>query len=96
MAVGWARDDAVNDQIHATVDSAVQLAKSRLPGGESLTHCARCRAAIPEERRQAIPGVRHCVMCQQAIEKGLAPDVPAIEPAGEPAGRSDAPMQPGR
>ena len=39
MAVGWAKDDGVQDQIDATVESAVQLAKSRLPSGESLTHC---------------------------------------------------------
>jgi len=31
MAVGWFRDGAVQEQIDATVDSAVQLAKSRLP-----------------------------------------------------------------
>ena len=39
MAVGWSRDGAVQEQIDATVESGVQLAKSRLPDGESLTHC---------------------------------------------------------
>ena len=38
MAVGWSRDEAVQEQIDATVKSAVQLAKSRLSDGESLTH----------------------------------------------------------
>ena len=28
MAVGWSRDGAVQDQIDATVESAVQLAKA--------------------------------------------------------------------
>jgi hypothetical protein len=37
MAVGWSRDGAVQEQIDATVESGVQLAKSRLPEGESLT-----------------------------------------------------------
>jgi phage/conjugal plasmid C-4 type zinc finger TraR family protein len=69
MAVGWTRDGAVLDQIDATVDSAVQLARSRLPQGRSLTHCARCRAAIPEARRSAIPGVRYCVDCQAGLEQ---------------------------
>jgi phage/conjugal plasmid C-4 type zinc finger TraR family protein len=69
MAVGWARDGAVQEQIDATVESGVQLAKSRLPEGESLTHCEECGAAIPEARRKAMPGVRHCVSCQAEIEK---------------------------
>ena len=70
MAVGWSRDGAVQEQIDATVDSAVQLARSRLPDGESLTHCKECGAAIPEARRKAMPGVRYCVRCQSDLEKG--------------------------
>ncbi len=69
MAVGWSRDGAVQEQIDATVDSAVQLARSRLPGGESLTHCEECGAEIPEARRKALPGVRCCVRCQAELEK---------------------------
>ena len=69
MAVGWSRDGSVQDQIDATVESEVQLAKSRLPRGESLTHCEECEEPIPEERRQAIPGVRFCVRCQSGFEK---------------------------
>jgi len=71
MAVGWSRDGAVQEQIDATVESAVQLAKSRLPTGESLTHCDDCEVAIPEGRRKAIPGVRYCVSCQSELEKKL-------------------------
>jgi len=70
MAVGWSRDGAVQEQIDATVESAVQLAKSRLPDGESLTHCEECGIAILEARRKAIPGVRFCVGCQSELEKG--------------------------
>jgi phage/conjugal plasmid C-4 type zinc finger TraR family protein len=69
MAVGWSRDGAVQEQIDATVESAVQLARSRLPDGESLTHCEECEVAIPEARRQALPGVRFCVRCQSELEK---------------------------
>jgi len=71
MAVGWSRDGAVQEQIDATVESGIQLAKSRLPDGESLTHCEECEAAIPEPRRKAMPGVRYCVKCQSEFEKGL-------------------------
>ncbi|MHB8907691.1 MAG: DksA/TraR family C4-type zinc finger protein [Syntrophales bacterium] len=69
MAVGWSRDGAVQEQIDATVESGVQLAKSRLPEGVSLTHCEECEAAIPEARRKAMPGVRCCVRCQSELEK---------------------------
>ncbi len=71
MAVGWSRDGAVQEQIDATVDSAVQLARSRLPEGESLTHCEECEVAIPEARRKAMPGVRYCVSCQSELERDL-------------------------
>ena len=71
MAVGWSRDGAVQEQIDATVESGIQLAKSRLPDGESLTHCEECEAAMPEARRKAMPGVRYCVKCQSEFEKGL-------------------------
>ncbi len=69
MAVGWSRDGAVQEQIDATVQSAVQLAKSRLPEGEGLTYCEECEAAIPEARRRALPGARLCVQCQAELEK---------------------------
>ena len=71
MAVGWSRDGAVQEQIDATVESGVQLAKSRLPKGESLTHCEECEVSIPEARRKAIPGVRYCVRCQSELENSL-------------------------
>ena len=69
MATGWAGDGAVQDQIDATVKDAVELAKSRLPSGPGLTHCADCGAAIPEARQLAIPGVRLCVTCQEANDR---------------------------
>lgn len=69
MAGGWSRDGAVQDQIDASVEDAVQQARSRLPKGESLTHCEECETKIPEARRQAIPGVRLCVQCQEEIDR---------------------------
>ena len=71
MAVGWSSDEGVQQQIDATVESAVQLAKSRLPEGESSTHCEECEAEIPEARRRAMPGVQYCVRCQAEREKRL-------------------------
>ena len=68
MAVGWARDGAVQDQIDDSVKDAVSLARSRLPHGESLTNCMECGNIIPEARRKAIPGVCLCVVCQSELE----------------------------
>ena len=69
MAVGWSRDGDVQNQIDASVGDAVELARSRLPEGESLTHCEVCEEPIPEARRKAIPGVHLCVQCQSELEK---------------------------
>jgi len=69
MASGWARDGAVQDQIDASVEDAVKLARSRLPDGKGLTHCEECEIAIPDARRKAIPGVRLCVNCQSENDK---------------------------
>jgi phage/conjugal plasmid C-4 type zinc finger TraR family protein len=69
MAVGWSRDGAIQDQIDASVADAVNLARSRLPAGESPTCCENCEEPIPAARREAMPGVRLCVTCQAALEK---------------------------
>lgn len=72
MATGWAGDGAVQDQIDATVNDGVRRSQSRLSQGPSLTHCEHCGAQIPEARRNAIPGVRLCVPCQEADDKEAA------------------------
>lgn len=69
MAVGWAQDGAVQDQIDATVDSAVKRARSRLGQGESLRTCVDCEEPIPEARRKALPGVQRCVPCQSEVDR---------------------------
>lgn len=72
MATGWAGDNAVNEQIDATVKDGIRRARSRLPQGESLGRCAQCGAAIPQARRIAIPGVRLCVSCQENDDRDAA------------------------
>jgi phage/conjugal plasmid C-4 type zinc finger TraR family protein len=69
MATGWAREGAVQDQIDDTVEDGVLRAKSRLPQGESATHCRACAEPIPEARRAALPGVRLCVQCQEKADQ---------------------------
>jgi phage/conjugal plasmid C-4 type zinc finger TraR family protein len=70
MATGWAGDGAVQDQIDATVSDAVQRARQQLRQGPGLSQCEECEAPIPAARRQAVPGVRLCVACQQAHDAG--------------------------
>ena len=65
MASGWANDDAVNEQINSTIEDAVARARGEIPRGDSLYECEECGDPIPEARRQAVPGVRLCLNCQQ-------------------------------
>ncbi|WP_118138205.1 DksA/TraR family C4-type zinc finger protein [Oceanicella sp. SM1341] len=70
MAGGWARDGAVQEQIDASIeDELKRMQARRLPGGESRTHCAECEEPIPEARRQALPGVKLCIDCQQERDR---------------------------
>jgi phage/conjugal plasmid C-4 type zinc finger TraR family protein len=71
MATGWAPEGAVQDQIDATIEDAVKRARSRLAGGPSLMHCEICEAEIPAARRNAVPGVRLCVKCQEIADSEM-------------------------
>jgi len=73
MATGWAHEGAVQEQIDATVKDAIARARSQLPTGPSLAHCADCGNEIPEARRAAIPGVQLCIVCQQIADKDNTP-----------------------
>ena len=65
MAGGFAKDGAVQEQIDATVEDAVDRARGQLPSGESLERCEECNAIIPEARQKAVPVVRLCIGCQE-------------------------------
>ena len=69
MAGGWTRDGAVQDQIDDSVKDAVSAARSRIPSGDSATHCDECGEPIQAERRAALPGVRTCVACQSGRDR---------------------------
>lgn len=67
MAGGWARDDAVNEQIEVSTKEAIERARLRAQmraARDSAEFCVECDEPIPEARRQAIPGVQLCVECQ--------------------------------
>lgn len=77
MAGGWARDDAVNDQIDISTAEAVARARLRAArtavAAQSALTCADCDEPIPEPRRKAIPGVQMCVECQSGHDRAWRP-----------------------
>ena len=72
MAGGWTRDGAVQDQIDDSVTDAVLAARARIPAGDSEKFCVECGEPIPQKRRAALPGVRTCIVCQSALDRGVA------------------------
>lgn len=77
MAGGWARDDAVNEQIEISTQEAIARARQRVGGSAgdipSAEFCAECEEPIPPARREAIPGVQLCVACQTGRDKSRRP-----------------------
>ena len=69
MASGWAGDNAVQDQIQDSINDEIARARRNLPKGDSLSHCEECCEEIPQARRDALPGVRLCIACQQEADK---------------------------
>ena len=69
MATGWAGDGAVQQQIDDSIADAVKRARAQLASGPGLSHCAECGEAIPDARRQAVPGVRLCIGCQSEADQ---------------------------
>ena len=69
MAGGFAKDGAVQEQIDATVEDAIRRARGEIPQGASLARCEECDARIPAARREAVPGVRLCIACQDERDK---------------------------
>ncbi|MBP3439033.1 MAG: DksA/TraR family C4-type zinc finger protein [Sutterella sp.] len=73
MAVGWAGDNAVNDQIQDSLNDEIARARRGLGKGPGLRYCEECGEEIPEARRRAVPGVRLCISCQRVADKRNGP-----------------------
>ncbi len=65
MAGGWAKDVDGKDQSEVGVAEAVEGGGALLKPGVGLSQCEECDTAIPEARRNAVPGVRLCIRCQE-------------------------------
>lgn len=73
MAIGWAGDNAVNEQIKSSIEDEVARVRSRLPKGKSLSSCEECGESIPIARQKALPGVRLCFQCREEADKEDVP-----------------------
>jgi phage/conjugal plasmid C-4 type zinc finger TraR family protein len=52
------------------LEGAMNAYRANIPSGESLEYCEDCGRPIPDARREAVPGVRKCIHCQQNSEAG--------------------------
>lgn len=68
MAVGWAGDNAVQEQIQDSLNDEIMRARAAIPHGESALVCEVCGEVIPQARREALPGVRLCRDCQEEAD----------------------------
>jgi phage/conjugal plasmid C-4 type zinc finger TraR family protein len=59
----------VQQQIDDSIEDAIKRARAQLPTGPSLTHCEECGEEIPAPRREAVPGVRLCLGCQDKRDR---------------------------
>lgn len=67
MAVGFVKDDGVNDTIETNVLNEIDRARAELKGKGTI-YCVNpdCGARIPVMRKLAMPNARYCVRCQAA------------------------------
>lgn len=68
MAVGFVKDDGVNDTIDATINNEIDFVRSQLLGDGS-DDCLDCGCTIPLARRKAVPSASYCVVCQTKHDK---------------------------
>lgn len=50
-------------------DKAIAYHQKKMQRGESAHECCDCGEPIPEQRRQAVRGVKRCVECQGILEE---------------------------
>lgn len=63
-------DQADDAQAIEERERAAAIAKARPPiwMGRDEGFCEVCGVEIPQARRDAVPGVRHCISCQEERE----------------------------
>lgn len=63
----WLDDAKAIEELERKRSIEAQLARPR-PSGPSRSHCLDCDDEIPA-RRQALPGIIRCVLCQTLNER---------------------------
>ena len=66
---GYGGDDDEAERAMIRVEEQIALARSMLPKGPGTMVCIECAEPIPKARREALPGIRHCVDCQEFRDK---------------------------
>lgn len=56
------RAQVINEQFQSDIIARARQPKQTQP---SRTHCAECEEPIPKERREAMPGCKFCLECQE-------------------------------
>lgn len=64
---GWGAQDDFQEQIQATVDERVEIARLGLHGDGS-EFCEDCERRISKARRIALPSATRCITCQENYE----------------------------
>lgn len=68
MAVGFTKDDGVNDQIEDTINDAINAARVAIKSTTSTGYCCDCGCRIPDARLAVAPWATHCVPCKEESE----------------------------
>lgn len=63
-------DIAAQETAAFTYQALADCRQKQQRAPRSHRKCANCGGLIPDERRQAVPGVKLCVECQKEIERG--------------------------
>ena len=73
MAGGWARDDAVNEQIEVSTQEAIErmrLRNAQRVAQESAFICEECDEPIPEARRRIAPlALDHAARIERSVRR---------------------------
>lgn len=71
MSSGYAGNaaDVAQQNAQDHIDNLIYAARQALPQGVSAKVCHDCEEEIPEARRAAVPGCKHCVHCAPKHER---------------------------
>lgn len=57
--------DAEAEHAMVLAENGIEAARSMMPHGPTSLQCWDCGEDIPRARREAVPGVKYCIDCQE-------------------------------